>query len=327
MPGFSWPRKTAKLIFATLILAAALSTDRPATAQEAFPNKPIRLIIPFPPGGTSDIIARVFTQHMAERLGQQIIIDNRPGASTLIGSRAVANSEPDGYTLLLATPSYHTYAKLFKPVAMFALTPYFLTVTAGLPANNVSELIAYIKSGKAGEPLRYGSSGVGGSPHLAGVQFDLLSGTKSVHVPYKGTAEAAIALVRSDIQMIYVGLPTTQELVESGKLRLLAAAGSQRSIFRPDLPTLQEQGLKGFEASAWYSVVAPAATPDDRADKIANVINAIAAMPDVQETMKKAGGEMQIMTRPEFTKFLQADYERWKKVMELAGLETEPKEK
>jgi tripartite-type tricarboxylate transporter receptor subunit TctC len=315
----------AGLIFAAL--AAVTIANRPAAAQEVYPSKPVRIIVPFPAGGTSDIIVRVFTQQLAERLGQQFVIDNRPGASTLIGSRVVAKSEPDGYTLLLATALIHSESKDFKPIAMLGVTPYFLTVNADVPAKNVSELVAYIKSRKPGEALRYGSSGVGGAPHLGGVQFDLLSGTSSVHVPYKGSNEAIVGLLRNDIQVYFVGLPTTQEHVTSGKLRLLAAAGSKRSSFRPDLPTVDEQGLKGFDTSAWFAIMAPVDIPDDRADKLAAAINAIAATDSAKEALKKAGAETQIMNRKEFAAFMQSDFERWKKVTQAAGIETDTKDK
>lgn len=314
-------RMIAGALFAGL--AAIAST---AAAQETFPGKPIKIVVPFPPGGTADIIARIFTQHLPDRLGQQFIVDNKPGASTVIGARLVAKSEPDGYTLLLASPSSHGYGKDFKPIAMLAVTPYFLTMNASVPATNVGELVAYMKSGKASEVLRYGSSGVGGTPHLAGVQFNLLAGTNAVHVPYKGSADSILALVRSEIQLIFVGLPTTQEYVDSGKLRLLGAAGSQRSVFRPDLPTLEEHGLKGFDASAWFAIMAPVAIADARADKLAEAINAVAAMDEVKEALKKSGAETQIMTRASFATFIQNDYERWKRLMETAGLSTESKD-
>src|SRR5690349_12578544 len=261
----------ALAIFAASILAlgAPVVPAQPAT----YPTKPIRLIVPFPPAGTTDILARAVAQKLSETWGQQVVVDNHPGAGGNIGSDIVAKASPDGYTLLMGTVGTHAinpslYAKMpydhvkdFAPVILVAGVPNVLVVNPALPVKSVQELIVYGKANPG--KLNFASSGNGTSIHLSGELFKTMTGIQMTHVPYKGSSPALTDLIAGQVQLMFDNLPSSLQFIKAGKLRALAVTSLERSSALPDVPTLAESGLPGFEVSSWFGVLAPAGTPND----------------------------------------------------------------
>ena len=260
-------------------LAALIAFAGSAIAQN-WPAKPVRLIVPYPPGGSADILARAIGQKLAEGMGQQVIIDNRPGAGTAIGAEATAKAAPDGYTIMLGTVSSHAInpaltpglkydpVKDFAPVSLVASIPFALIVHPSLPAHSVKELIALAKT-KPGA-LNFSSAGTGTSNHLAGELFKSMTGTFMVHIPYKGSAPALNDLIAGQVQLMFDLVLTTAPHVKSGAVRAIAVTGSERSSALPGVPTVAESGVPGYEVSAWFGFFAPAGTP-------ATIVNALNA--------------------------------------------------
>ena len=306
-----------------LCLAATL-----AFAQ-AYPNKPVRLVVPFPPGGTTDILARSVAQKLYEAWGQQVLIDNRPGAGGNIGTEIVAKAVPDGYTLLMGTVGTHAinsslYSRLpfdpvkdFAPVTLVASVPNVLVVHPSLPAKSVKELIALIKA-KPGE-LTFASSGNGTSIHLAGELFKSMTGTTMLHIPYKGSAPALTDLLGGQTNMMFDNLPSSIQHIKSGKLRALAVTSSHRSSALPDVPTVAESGVPGFEASSWFGVLAPAGTPREIVNKInADIVKALSA-PEIRERLSGQGAEPVGNTPEQFAAYIKAESAKWAKVVKESG--------
>lgn len=300
-----------------------------ACAQaQTYPTRPIRLVVPYPAGGTTDILARPLAQKLTEIFGKQIVVDNRGGANSIIGTDLVVRSEPDGHTLLMGTTATSSNAGLYEklpydtlkqiaPVSLVASTPYFLFAHASVPASNVKELIALARS-KPGQ-INFGSAGIGGTPHLAGEMFNVMAGIKLVHVPYKGTAPAVADLVAGQVQLMFVGLPTTGQFVKSGKLKILGVADPKRSSFMPDVPTIAESGLTGFEAASWFGVMAPSGTPSAILDRIAGEIKNIVTAPEMRERFLAIGAEPVWNTPREFARFFRQDVALWAKIVKASG--------
>jgi len=321
------------LIARTSIAAALILVwHAPALAQNAYPAKPIRIISIFAPGGGNDVICRLVAQQLTERLKQQVIVENRVGANGIVGSEVAARSAPDGYTFTLI-PSGHTvnasmYKKLpfdsirdFTPITLVGSGPLVLAVHPSLPAKNVKELIALAKA-RPGQ-LTYVSSGVGASGHLAGALFDSMTGTQMVHVPYKGMSLAVSDLMGGQVSMTFGTSLSVIPHVRTGRLRALATTGAQRSPALPDLPTIAESGLPGYEASLWYGFVGPARMPPEIVQRLNTEIAAILALPDTREKLASQGVDARSTTPEEFARILTADVARWAKVVQKLGLQAE----
>lgn len=297
---------------------------------QSFPSRPMRLVVPFTPGGTTDILARVVGQKTTEALGAQMLIDNRPGAAGIIGADAVAKAKPDGYTLLLATNGILTvnpslYLKLpydpirdFAPITLVAVVPNMLVVHPSLPIKSVKELIAHARN-RPGE-LKYGSSGTGGAPWLAVETFKVMAGVDIQEVPYKGAAPLATDLIGGQISMTITGIPALLSHVKSGRLRALAVSSAQRSGAVPDLPTISEAGLPGYEVSTWFAALAPAGTPGEVIARLNSAIGNGIKQADVVERLASEGATPDGGAPEDVTKLIKAELPRWAQVVKASGV-------
>ena len=320
---FRW---TALLAGLTL---AAVGASPAVHAQAVYPSKPVRLVVPFPAGGTTDILARAAAQKLSEAWGQQVIVDNRPGAAGNIGSELVAKSAPDGYTLLMGTVGTHAinsslYAKMpydhvkdFAPVILVAGVPNVLVVTPDLPVKTVAELIAYGKANPG--KLNFASSGSGTSIHLSGELFKVLTGVQMTHVPYKGSAPALTDLMGGHVQLMFDNLPSSLALIKGGKLRAIAVTSLNRAPALPDVPTVAESGVPGFEASSWFGILAPAGTPHDVVTKINGDVTKWLASPEAKEKLLAQGANAAGGTPEDFAKHIQAETAKWARVVKESG--------
>jgi len=312
------------LMLATLIAA-------PAWAQQ-YPVRPIRLVVPFPPGGGTDTMARVIGPKLSEALGQQVVPENRGGAGANIGAELAAKSAPDGYTLMLATITNaigaSLYTKLnydlvrdFAPITRLATTPHILVVHPSVPVKSVKEYIAFARA-RPGE-LTYSSSGNGSAAHLAGELFNSLTGVKAVHVPYKGGGPSMIALVGGEVSLCFATMPSAIGYVKSGRLRGIAVTTVQRSPSTPELPTIAETGIAGYEAGSWYGLSAPAGTPREIVSRLHAETIKVMAMPDVKERLFNAGFEVVVSTPEQFAEFTRTEIQKWGKLVRATGLKVE----
>jgi tripartite-type tricarboxylate transporter receptor subunit TctC len=317
-------------------LALSLGLAAPsALAQSAasYPNKPIRLVVPFTPGGSSDILARTIGQKLTEAWGQPVVIENVPGAGGSIGADKVAKSAADGYTLLMGhigtlavTPWIYTKlpydpVKSFAPVAWVANVPNVLVVHPSVPAKTVQELVAYARANPG--KINYGSGGNGSAAHIASEYLQLASGTSMVHVPYRGTAPAVSDAVAGQIQLLFTGAPAVMPMVRAGKLRALAVSSLKRLESAPELPTVAETDpklFKGFEADQWYGLVAPAGTPPEIVAKLNATINASLASTEVSTRLRSEGAIAMPSTPEAFGKLIVTELARWKPVVSRAGI-------
>ena len=302
----------------------------PALAQApAYPTKPIRLVVPFPAGGTTDILARAVAQKLTEAWGQPVIVDNRPGAGGNIGSELVAKAAPDGYTLEMGTVGTHAinaslYAKMpydhvkdFVPVILIAGVPNVLVVYPSVPVNSVAELIAYAKANPG--KLNFASSGSGTSIHLSGELFKVMSGVQMTHVPYKGSAPAVQDLLGGQVQLMFDNLPSALPHIKAGKLRALAVTSAQRAPVLPDVPTIAEAALPGFEASSWFGVLAPAGTSPAIVVKLNAEIAKWLASPEAKEKLQSQGANAAGGPPENFAKHIAAETAKWAKVVKESG--------
>ena len=324
----------------TCRVLGAWASAAPAHAQTAaslqnYPSHPLRLIVPFPPGGSTDILARALAQKLAEGLSQPVVIDNRPGAGGSIGSEAAAKAAPDGYTLMmghLGTLAVNAaiYRKLpydpvksFAPVSLMAIVPSVLVVNNALPVANVAELIAYAKKNPG--KLAYGSAGLGSTSHLTTEYFKLATGTDILHVPYKGIGPMLTDLVSGQLSMGLNGAPAVMPHVHSGRLRALAVSSLTRLPSLPDIPTLDEagaeSGLKGFEANGWYGIVAPAGTPREIVARLNGEIRRIVATPELRARLDAEGAIASADSPEAFAAFIASEIARWGAVLKRAGIE------
>jgi tripartite-type tricarboxylate transporter receptor subunit TctC len=317
--------KVRRLI-AWLCLAACSSV------ANAYPERPIRIVLGFPAGGGADVVLRTVTPGLAEELGQPVIVDNRPGAGGNLGMDAVAKAAPDGYTLLMAAPGLATNASLyenlpfdpardFTPVGMVSSVPNVLVVNPALPVHTVAQLIDYAKE-HPGE-LNYASSGIGTSLHLAGALFERDAGVKLTHVPYRGGPAATNDLISGQVQMMFNVLPLAVPQIKAGKLRALAVTGPTRSPALPDVPTMMEAGLKGYTAITWNGIVAPAGTPAPIVNRLNAALQRVLDRPDVQKAFAGMGQDVVKDTPEEFDAMLKAETAKWRQVIEAAGIKAE----
>ena len=296
-----------------------------------YPGKTVRLIVPFAAGGSTDVIARVLAPKLSEAWGQQVIVDNRPGGNTTIGTDIVAKSAPDGHTLLVTpapftvVPSVMTKlpydpAKDFEPITLINTTPMGLVVHPGVPAKNLKELIALAKT-RPGQ-MNFGSSGSGGVPHLSGELLNTMAGLKIIHVPYKGNAPALADLVGGHVDMAFNGLTSVMPFIKSGRLRVLGVTSIGRTAALPEVPTFDEQGLKGFQAVAWNGLSAPARTPKEAIARIQETSSRIVKSPELAEQLKRDGSDPVGSTTTEFVAHLRDEVVKWKKVLDRAGIKS-----
>ena len=320
-------RGTARIGVALVLLVA-----HQALAQH-YPARPVRLVIPYPPGGPTDFVGRTVGLKLTQLLGQQVVVDNRPGAGTVIGSELVARAAPDGYTLLFGTGGGTFLAPLmlpkvsydpmrdFAPVAMLVMSPQVLVVHPSVPAHSVSELITLAKA-KPGA-LNFASVGTGTSPHLGGELLQSLTGTKIVHVPYKGTAPAMTELIAGQVHMMFSSMPTVLAHVKAGRLRLLATGGTRRSAVIADTPTVAES-VPGFELVTWYGIFAPARTSGAVIAKLNAEIGRVLTDPESRERLTAQGLEPTIMNPEEVRRYTQRDVSRWSRLIKAAGIGPAP---
>ena len=325
------PRATVAIMLGAL-LAVAVAAPRIAQAADAWPAKPIQLLIPYPPGGSADLLARPLGAKLQERLGQPIVLDYRPGAGGTIASQTLARSKPDGYTLIMVLAAHainpSLYPKLpydtrkdFAPVSLVANLPLILAGSQSLQARNVAELIAQAKAtpGK----ITFGSAGNGNTGHLAGELFDSMTGVKMTHVPYKGSAQVVNAMLAGDIQLTFDSISTSMPQIRAGKMHALAVTSAKRAAMAPDVPTLAEAGVPGFDINGWYAILAPAGTPRDIVAKISSEIAAVLAQPDLRAQIAANGYEPVGSTPSALGAHIEAELVRWNKVVTGAGVKLE----
>ncbi|MEP9378617.1 tripartite tricarboxylate transporter substrate binding protein [Aquabacter sp. CN5-332] len=321
-------RSLAALAAVTFTLLAGVTG-----AAAAFPDRPVRIIVPFPAGGSNDVIARLLAQNLQEQWKQPVIVDNRSGAGGNVGADNVVRADPDGYTLLLSAPGPlainpslypnlpYNPLKDFAPIALVANVPIVLAVNPAVKATSVKELIALAKA----EPgkLNFGSSGNGTTNHLAGELFKTLAGIDIVHVPYRGAAPAMNDLVAGHIPMMFDNMPAVRPQVTAGKIRALAVAGAQRSPLFPELPTMIEAGVPGFDASAWFGLVAPAKTSQDVLQVIIDATKKALTEPEMAKKFADLGAEPGTLFGPAFGKFIEAEDIKWAKVIKDANVKVD----
>ena len=299
-------------------------------AAQGYPDRIVRIVNPFPPGGSVDVMARILAQKLTDNLGQQFIVENRAGAGGNTGAESVAKSDPDGYTLLFTAPgplvvnqTLYTKglpfdpAKDFAPIALFATTPLVLMVNNNVPATNVQELIALAKA-KPGT-INFASAGNGSTPHLSGELFKSMAGINIVHVPYRGTGPAMNDLLGGHIQMFFDLLPSSLPQIEGGKVRAIANAAAKRARSLSNLPTVAEQGLPGFEATSWFGLVAPARAPDAVQARLIVEIAKVLKSPDVAARLYDLGAEPGTAFGKDFGKFLETETKKWSEVIRVSG--------
>jgi tripartite-type tricarboxylate transporter receptor subunit TctC len=312
-------------------LPATITSARRAAAALDYPTRPVRFVVGFPPGGATDILARLIGQRLSERLGQQFVVDNRPGAGNNIGTEAVVNAEGDGYTVLLVNPANYINTSLYAnlkfnfvrdivAVASFNRVPNVMTVNKDVPAKNVAEFIAYLKANPG--KINMASSGNGTSVHLSGEMFMAMTGTKMQHVPYRGAAPAITDMLGGQVQVIFDNMPSIIQHIRGGALRALGVTTAQRSPQLPDVQAIAET-VPGYEASALFGMGAPKATSKEIITKLNTEINAIMAEPDMKQRLVELGGEPSIQTPEAFGDEIKAETEKWRKVVEFAGLKVE----
>jgi tripartite-type tricarboxylate transporter receptor subunit TctC len=317
-------------LLATLALVLGLGTAV-ATAADVYPTKPVRLIVPFPPGGSNDIVGRMIGAQLGERLGKQVIIDNRAGAGGTLGTEIAAKAPPDGYTLLMISAAYafnsalyklpYDPAKAFVPVAMLGTGPNVLAVFPGLPVNSVKELIALAKA-KPGQ-LNYAAAGVGSFMHLSSELFKMMAGVDIVGVQFKGGGPATIDVIAGHTQVTLGSLVQALPHIRAGKLKVLAVGGSKRSPVLPEVPTMAEAGVPGYESHNWWGLVAPAGTPPAVVDRLHKELSVILTSAETQKRLAAEGAEALQMSPAEFGAFIAAETVKWARVVKEANIRAE----
>ena len=314
----------------SIALGAVMSLSAAGASAQAYPNKPIRMVVTFPSGGAPDTLARIFSEKA--QLGQTVVVDNKPGAGGNIGADFVAKSPADGYTLVLATVGTHAingalYAKMpydmvkdFTPVGHLASAPNLLVVNNDLPVKSVAELISYMKANP--NKLSFGSPGIGTSVHVSGELFKSLTGTSMTHVPYKGRQFAIPDLIGGQIQLMFDNMPSALPMAREGKIRALAQTTVKRSAAAPDVPTVAET-VPGFEATTWFAIFAPAGTPRDIVGRLNAEVQRVFKLPDVQDKLRGLGLEPWLSTPEELTRFQATEIVKWAKVVKDSGATAE----
>ena len=320
-------RAVARIVTVGVLMGLAGSI----AAQQTYPNKPIRFIVPYPPGGTTTPLAHLIGQKLNESWGQPVIVDNRPGAATMVGTEALVKSAPDGYTIMLAGGSFTLITLLLPapydpikdivPVASLAKTEFVLLISPSVPANDLKELIAYAKT-RPGQ-LNYATPGAGGIQHLAHEMLNQAAEIKTQHIPYKGASQALTDVVSGQVQMFFSATITAIPLVKAGRIKAIAVTGETRTPTLPQVPTFAEAGMSGFVLSNWLGVAAPAGTPKAIVDKLSSEIGRFAAMPDVKEKLQSQGLEPHYATPEQLAVIVRADTARYMKIIKDANIKIE----
>ena len=316
-----------KLVLGVFAFLTAFSS---AWAQQ-YPDRPIKWIVPYPPAGTTDVLARIVAQPLSEILGQQVIVENRPGAGNNIGTEAVIKAAPDGYTMLLVNPANGINATLYKnlpfnfirdiaPVAGIVRTPNVMVVPANFPANNVAEFLAYCKNNVS--KINMASSGSGTSVHMSGELFKSMTGCNMLHVPYKGAGPALVDLIGNQVQVLFDNLPSSAGHIKPGRLKALAVTSEKREPSFPNVPTVGDT-VPGYEATAWFGVGMPRGTPPDIVNKMNAAINKAISQPKTKERLAELGGALIVGTPADFGKVIQAETNKWEKVVKFSGATAE----
>ena len=321
--------KSCRLALSLMVLLN-LFVHASVNAQAAYPDRPIKLVVPYPPGGTTDLLARTLAPRLSERLGQPILIESRAGAGGVIGSQVVAKSPADGYTLVfgsiashgilpaIQTPQPYDPIRDFAPVSLVAITPNVLLANVSAPAKNLSELIALAKS-QPGK-LNFGSTSLGGSPHMSGELLKSQAKIQMVHVPYKGGAPMLVDLMGGQISFAFDNLPSSIQHIRSGKVKALAVTTAKRWPHAPEIPTMAEAGLPGYESSAWFGLLAPGNTPKAVVDLLQRHVSAILKQPEVEKIYLEQGAMPVGNTSEEFVRFITAEMQKWKTVVSDTGV-------
>ncbi len=315
------------LLLCALVLAAGA-----APAQDAWPARPLRFILPFPPGGGTDILGRLIAERLAAALGQPVVTENRGGAGGNVGAEAAARAAPDGYTIVLTAPSLaispSLYSKLnydpvkdFAPISLVATVPNVMITQASLPVHNLQEFIAHARA-KPGA-LNFGSGGAGTSNHLAGELFNLTAGTTLVHIPYKGVNLAMQDVLAGNVHLVFIGIPAAAPHIKSGRLRALALVAPQRSNALPEVPTVAEAGLADFEVTTWYGVLAPAGTSRNVITRLNAELVRIMHAPDMKERLANTGTDALTSTPEEFSAYIKREIAKWGDVIRRAGVKAD----
>jgi tripartite-type tricarboxylate transporter receptor subunit TctC len=317
----------------TLVAATIFAATASGAFAADYPTKPIRLVVPFSAAGTTDFLARAIAQKLGQNMGTTVIVDNRPGAGGNIGSDIVAKSDPDGYTLLLGTVGTHAinaslYKKMpydtvkdFAPITLVASVPNIVVVHPSVPAKSIKELLALAKS-KPGQ-LTFASSGNGSSIHLSGELFKSMAGVDMLHVPYKGSGPAVSDLIGGQVNMMFDNMPSSLPHVKAGRLRAIAVTSAKRSPAAPDVPTIAESGVPGYEAVAWFGVLAPAGTPPAIVNKLNAEIVKVLKSPDVAQRLASQGAEPVSNTPEEFSAYIKTEMVKWAKVIKASGAQVD----
>jgi tripartite-type tricarboxylate transporter receptor subunit TctC len=316
--------QTVRLLAAFALVLMALA---PAGAQD-YPNRPVRLIIPFPPGGSNDVVGRLVANQLSEKLGHKVFVDNRGGAGGVLGTEAAAHAAPDGYTLLVVSIAHAVNPALYKlsydpiksfaPVSIMATGPNVLVVNPTLPAKTVQELLALVKA-KPGS-VDYASAGVGSFQHLGGELFKLVAGVNLQHVPYKGGGPAMQDVIAGHVKVMFSSLVQTTPFIQSGQLRPLGVGGAKRNPVLPDVPTIQEAGVPGYVADNWWGIVAPAGTPQPIVDKLYKDIQDVLKSPELTAAFAREGAAAVTMTTAEFGKYMEAEMTKWGRVVKEGNI-------
>jgi tripartite-type tricarboxylate transporter receptor subunit TctC len=326
-------KEMVKSLFMITLIVSIILTSGMSMAAGSYPSKAMQIIVGFSAGGGVDSVARIVAQKLTESLGQPVLVDNRPGASGMIGMDLVANAAPDGYTLMLGTQTVLVVApilqrrtsfdpiKLFSAVTLIGSTPLILVTNPAIPAKSVKELVALAKA-KPGD-LNFGSGGVGTTPHMAGELFASMAGIKIIHVAYKGEAPALTDIMGGHLHMMFSNVSASLPYIKAGKLKGLAVSSMERVVAAPDIPTIHESGIPGFEAQTWFGLLAPATTPPDIVKRLNTDILQALTKPDVKDRLAALGLTIVGSTPEKFSGYIKSEFTKWAKVIKDAGVKTE----
>jgi len=328
------PRRSRRTVLSTLAggIAAAVLVAPWAAAQEQYPSRPVRIIVPFAAGGPADVYARFLATKLQEAMGQPFVIDNRPGAGSIIGTDAVAKSPADGYTLLLMSNTHTVNESLiptkpfqllrdFAPIAPINASDLVLVTRASLPVNNLGELLKLAKA-KPGS-LSYASSGPGTPYHMAGELFKAMAGVAIVHIPYRGSSGARTDVLGGQVDMMFDAVPTMTEHIKAGKVKAMGTTGTARSSVMPDLPTISEAGVPKYEATIWLGLMAPKATPPALVERLNAEVSRIVGAPETAKAWNAQGAMPMVMSVADFTRYVQADIAKWANIVKISGAKPE----
>lgn len=332
-PG-AWSGRSGRVsrrffILIAALLSCGLTTGADLFAQQPYPSRPIRLIVPSSPGGGTDITARIMMPKLSEVLGQQVVIENKPGAGTMLGTEIASRATPDGYTLLMGISTLAINPAMYKkvpydairdfaPISLVVKCPNVLTVNPSVPVKTVKELIAYAKA-RPGQ-MNFASAGVGTSPHLSMELFLSMTGLKMVHVPYKGSGPAVIDMVSGYVSVSTLSIPTVMSYINNGRLRALGVTSDRRTVGAPDIPTIDEAGVPGYEALQWYGMLAPTGTPRDIVTKLHGAVIQVLKDPGIRKLLINDGSEPVGTTPEEFAAFIKSETTKWATVVRDAGI-------